>query len=87
MSALLGLELSQKFAVGGWWGVDGLWWWWSKSILEFCFGPNLGLRLEAGTKLNNISPTYHENVCPNFFFGKSAAQKYPPLLDLILKTF
>ena len=25
-----------------------------KRHLEFCFGPNLGLRLEAGTKLNNI---------------------------------
>ena len=25
----------------------------SKGILEFHFGPNLGLRLEAGTKLNN----------------------------------
>ena len=33
-----------------------MWWvggWWSKGILEFCFGPNLGLRLEAWTKLNN----------------------------------
>ena len=27
--------------------------WWSKGISELCFGPNLGLRLEAGTKLNN----------------------------------
>ena len=26
--------------------------WWSNGILEFCFGPYLGLRLEAGTKLN-----------------------------------
>ena len=26
---------------------------WSKGILELCFGPNLGLRLEAYTKLNN----------------------------------
>ena len=25
---------------------------WSKAILEFRFGPNLGLRLEAGTKGN-----------------------------------
>ena len=25
----------------------------SKGILQFHFGPNLGLRLEAGTKLNN----------------------------------
>ena len=24
-------------------------WWWSKGVLEFRFGPNLGLRLEAGT--------------------------------------
>ena len=26
---------------------------WSKGILEFRFGPNLGLRLEAWAKLNN----------------------------------
>ena len=47
----LGLELLQnfgppppkkKFGVGGW----------SKGILEFRFGPTLGLRLEAWTKLN-----------------------------------
>ena len=52
MSLLLGLEPLQKFAVvvGG--GGGG--WWWSKGILEFRFGPNLGLRLEAWTKLNNI---------------------------------
>ena len=38
----------QKFVVGdGWVG------WWSKGILQFPFGPILGLRLEAGTKLNN----------------------------------
>ena len=47
MSLLLGPEPFQKFAVvvlvGGW----------SKGILEFRFGPNLGLRLEAWTKLNN----------------------------------
>ena len=45
MSLLLGLEPLQKFAVvvgGGW----------SKGILEFRFGPDLGLRLEAWTKLN-----------------------------------
>ena len=52
MSLLLGPEPFQKFGVGGggggWW-----WWWWSKGILEFRFGPNLGLRLEAWTKLNN----------------------------------
>ena len=47
MSVLLGLEPFQKFGVGGGW--------WSKGILEFRFGPNLGLRLEAGTKLNNVS--------------------------------
>ena len=46
MTVLLGIESFQKFAVGGWW---------SKGILEFRFGPNLGLRLEAGTKLNNIT--------------------------------
>ena len=34
MSVLLGLEPFQKFGVGGWW---------SKGILEFRFGPNLGL--------------------------------------------
>ena len=28
-------------------------WWWSKGIIEFPFRPNHGLRLEAGTKLNN----------------------------------
>ena len=48
MSLLLGPEPFQKFGVGGGW-VGG----WSKGILEFRFGPNLGLRLEAGTKLNN----------------------------------
>ena len=31
-------------------------WWWSKGILEFRFGPSLGLRLEAWTKLNNTDP-------------------------------
>ena len=53
MSLLLGIETFQKFAVvvvGG--GGGG--WWWSKGILEFRFGPNLGLRLEAWTKLNNF---------------------------------
>ena len=44
MSVLLGLEPSQKFGIGGWW---------SKDNLEFHFGPNLGLELEAWTKLNN----------------------------------
>ena len=42
--SLLGPEPFQKFAVGGGW--------WSKGILELHFGPYLGLRLEAGTKLN-----------------------------------
>ena len=46
MSLLGGPELFQKFGVGGGW--------WSKDILEFRFGLNLGLRLEAWTKLNNI---------------------------------
>ena len=27
----------------------------SEGIIEFCFGPNLGLKLEAGTKLNNYA--------------------------------
>ena len=49
MSLLIGLEPFHKFAVGGGGGGG-----WSKGILEFHFGPNLGLRLEAGTKLNNI---------------------------------
>ena len=41
-------------------GVGG----WSKGILEFRFGTNLGLRLEARTKLNNnrISPEDKQNV-------------------------
>ena len=47
MSLLLGLEPFQKFVVvvvgGGW----------SKGVLGFRFGPKFGLRLEAGTKLNN----------------------------------
>ena len=51
MSLLLGPEPFQKFGVGGGGGGGG---WWSKGILEFRFGPNLGLRLEAWTKLNNI---------------------------------
>ena len=54
MSLLLGLELFQKFAVVGGGGGGGGWWWWSKGISKFLFGPNLGLRLEAWTKLNNI---------------------------------
>ena len=29
----------------------------------------------------NIWPTYPENLCPNFFFGKSMAQKYPAYLQ------
>ena len=40
----------------GWWVGGG---WWSKGILEFRFGPNLGLRLEAWTKLNNISISWN----------------------------
>ena len=28
-----------------------------------------------------IWPTYPENFCPNFFFGKSMAQKYPTYLQ------
>ena len=42
MSLLLVIEPFQKFAVGGGW---------SKGILKLRFGPNLGLRLEAGTKI------------------------------------
>ena len=40
----VGLEPFRKFGVGGWW---------SKGILKYRFGPNLGRRLEARTKLNN----------------------------------
>ena len=46
MSLLVCLGPLQKFGVGG----GG--WWWSKGVLEFTIGQNLGLRLEAGTKLN-----------------------------------
>ena len=46
MSLLLGLEPYQKMGLVDGWLVVGV-------ILGFCFGPNLGLRLEAGTKLNN----------------------------------
>ena len=28
----------------------------------------------------NMWPTYPENFCPNFFFGKSMAAKYPTYL-------
>ena len=49
MSLLGGPELFQKFGVGGGWVGGGGW---SKGILGFRFGPNLGLRLEAWTKLN-----------------------------------
>ena len=49
MSLILGLEPFQKLGVGG--GDVG--WWWSKGILELRLGPNLGLRPEAWTKLNN----------------------------------
>ena len=50
MSHLLCSEPFQKFGVGGGGGGG-----WSKGILEFRFGPNLGLKLEAWTKLNNIA--------------------------------
>ena len=43
MSFILVTKPFQKLCVG------------SKDILEFRFGPNLGLRLEAGAKLNNNS--------------------------------
>ena len=48
MSLLLDPEPFPKFGVGG----GGRW---SKGILEFRFGPSLGLRLEARTKLNNFA--------------------------------
>ena len=50
-------EPFQKFAVVG--GDGGGWW--SEGILEFRFGPGLGLRLEAGTKLNNLSVSKPHN--------------------------
>ena len=46
MSLLLGLYITLSKVLCGWW---------SKGNLEFRFGPNLGLRLEAGTKLNNAT--------------------------------
>ena len=46
MSLLLGLVPFQKFAVVG--GGGG----WSKGILELRFGPNLGIRVGPGNKLN-----------------------------------
>ena len=48
MSLLLGLEPFQKFGVGG--GGGG-----QKAFQSSTFGSNLGLRLEAGTKLNITS--------------------------------
>ena len=56
MSLPLGLEPTQKFAVVGGGGGGGGW---SKGILEFRFGRNLGLRLQAGTKLNNTFKEQH----------------------------
>ena len=47
LSLLLGLGPFQKFCVVGWWL-------WSKDIWDFCYGPNLGPKLEAWTKLNNV---------------------------------
>ena len=61
MSLLLGPEPFQKFGVGGGGWVGGGWWW-SKGILEFRFGPNLGLRLEAWTKLNNTEQGWADTV-------------------------
>ena len=58
MSVLFGLEPFQKFGVGGGGLVVGGWWW-SKDILEFRFGPNLGIKLEAWTKLNKSSLTQY----------------------------
>ena len=52
MSLLLGIEPFKKFVVGGGGG------WWSKDILEFRFGPNLGLRLgRTVEKTLNLSPS------------------------------
>ena len=68
MSVLQGLEPSQKFGV-----VVGGWWWWSKGILEFRFGPNLGLGLEAWTKLNNKSASTF--VFPEFLFLKTIKEQ------------
>ena len=66
MSLQLGPEPFQKFGVGGgWWVVVGGGGGLSKGILEFRFGPNLGLRLEAWTKLNNSLGTSLAELCPN----------------------
>ena len=39
---LFGLDPFQKFDVGRLWVVVRKWRWWSKGILEFRIGPNLG---------------------------------------------
>ena len=51
MSLLLGLEPFQKFTVGDGGG-------WSKGILAFRFGPNLGFRTWSFHKLNKNIGVY-----------------------------
>ena len=45
MRLLLGLSTLSKVGCG---------WWWLKGSLEFRFGPNVGLTLEAETNLKNF---------------------------------
>ena len=76
MSLLLGLEPLKKFAVvvmvgGG--GGGG----WSKGILEFRFGPNLGLRLEAWTKRNKNHAIYLFPSLNGGYDGKPKFVQYP----------
>ena len=65
---LLGLE-ALTFSVGGWR-------WWSKGIFEFRFGPNLGLRLEAWTKLNNKTKFCSVQLGKAMEFGLSFRPKF-----------
>ena len=82
MSLLLGIETFQKFAVVVVGGVGGGWW--SKGILEFRFGPNLGLRLEAWTKLNkNIKP----NLCVCVFVCVCVFLYLPPCVCFIFNFY
>ena len=54
---------------------------WSKGILEFPFGPNLGLRLEAGTWLNNCN---QGKIVPKVKVAKG--NEDADAVDLITKT-
>ena len=54
---------------------------WSKGILEFRFGPNLGLGLEAWTKLNNKSASTF--VFPEFLFLKTIKEQASASVKLL----